>query len=48
MSRRNAPSVAGGAMNASGGMGTPVPADEDEHMDAGVDEPKDSTDPRGY
>ena len=38
----------GGAMNAAGGIGTHVPADEDEHMDAGVDESKDSSDPRGY
>ena len=38
----------GGAVNAAGGIGTHVPADEDEHMDAGVDESKDSSDPRGY
>ncbi|HJP71176.1 MAG TPA: hypothetical protein VJ975_05610 [Candidatus Limnocylindria bacterium] len=38
----------GGAINAAGGIGTDVPTDEDEHMDAGVDESKDSTDPRGY
>jgi hypothetical protein len=25
-----------------------VPTDEDEHMDSGVDESKDSSDPRGY
>ena len=38
----------GGAVNAAGGIGTHVPTDEDEHMDGGVDESKDSTDPRGY
>lgn len=38
----------GGAVNAAGGIGTDVPTDEDEQMDAGVDESKDSTDPRGY
>jgi hypothetical protein len=38
----------GGAMNSAGGIGTHVPTDEDEHMDAGVDESKDSSDPRGY
>lgn len=38
----------GGALNAAGGIGTHVPTDEDEHMDGGVDESKDSTDPRGY
>ncbi len=36
----------GGAMNAAGGIGTHVPADEDEHMDADAD--TGSTDPRGY
>jgi hypothetical protein len=25
-----------------------VPTDEDEHMHSGVDESKDSSDPRGY
>lgn len=38
----------GGALNAAGGIGTHVPTDEDEHMDGGVDESKDSSDPRGY
>lgn len=38
----------GGALNAAGGIGTHVPTDEDEHMDGGVHESKDSTDPRGY
>lgn len=38
----------GGAVNAAGGIGTHVPADEDEHMEPGVDESKDSSDPRGY
>ena len=38
----------GGALNAAGGIGTHVPTDEDEHMDGGVHESKDSSDPRGY
>ena len=37
----------GGTMNAAGGIGTHVPTDEDEHMDADADT-KGSTDPRGY
>jgi hypothetical protein len=38
----------GGAVNAAVGIGTHAPTDETEHMDGGVDESKDSTDPRGY
>ena len=38
----------GGQTGVPGGIGTHVPADEDAHMDAGVNESGDSTDPRGY
>lgn len=39
----------GGTANIPGGIGTHVPADEDEHMDAPApEESEDSTDPRGY
>ncbi|MDQ2689996.1 MAG: hypothetical protein M3Y29_06955 [Chloroflexota bacterium] len=38
----------GGQTGVPGGIGSHVPADEDEHMDAGVGEGEESTDPRGY
>ena len=40
----------GGAVNAAGGIGTHVPADEDEHVTRGDEEPdtEGSSDPRGY
>jgi hypothetical protein len=40
----------GGAVNAAGGIGTHVPADEDEHVTRGdeSEDPGGSSDPRGY
>lgn len=40
----------GGALNAAGGIGTHVPADEDEHVTTGDGEAdtEGSSDPRGY
>lgn len=38
----------GGTANTAGGIGTHVPADEDEHMDVGEGEDEGTTDPRGY
>ncbi|HEX2883175.1 MAG TPA: hypothetical protein VHQ42_01250 [Candidatus Limnocylindria bacterium] len=38
----------GGADEATGGIGTRVPTDDDAHMDADRDEAEGSTDPRGY